>query len=64
MSFKGERRYQMSSTYRHTNGNIIISDGEVRISSHKLVVDDRGCSGDPCVVPLGLAEIAKFVLRM
>ena len=54
----------MSSTYHHTNGNIIVGDGEVRISSHKLVADDLGCSGDPCVVPLDLAEIAKFVSWM
>ena len=54
----------MSSTYRHTKGNIIVGDGEVCISSHKLIVDDRGCSGNPCVIPLGLTEIAKFVSWM
>ena len=64
MSFEGERRYQMSSTYHHTNGNIIVGDGEVHISLHKLVTDNRGCSGNPCVIPLGLTEIAKFVSWM
>ena len=46
----------MSRTYLHTNGNINISDGEVCISSCKLVADNCGCSGDPCVIPVGLGN--------
>jgi hypothetical protein len=34
-----------------------VLDGEVCISSFKLVMYNFSCSGDPCVIPVGVMKI-------
>jgi len=54
----------MGNTYiLHRNNNNLINR-EVRIRSHKLVVDNFSCGDDPCVVPVGLTKILKFMSGM
>jgi hypothetical protein len=55
---------EMDNTYLLCANYNDIIDREVRICSHKLVTDDCSRGGDPRVIPVGLAEILKFVSWM
>jgi hypothetical protein len=53
----------MDKTYI-LRANDDVLDGKVCICSRELVTDNCSCCGNPRVVPVGLAEILKFVSWM